>query len=149
MEFFAHDILERQALAAEVGQKKRDLIVVTLVSERRVVCRPSAHSGRTSAIMANGYTTGMPISRMTKTSGTCESAPQPGQHRPRELWLMHPRRSDMTACIVGGAQDVSFVIDFLGAYLFPQGDRTIDEFIATGISLGGKRPNPHEQAFAD
>lgn len=57
---------------------------------------------------------------------------------------MHPRRADMTACIVGGAQDVSFVVDFLGAYLFPQGDRTIDEFIATGISLGGKRPNPKE-----
>jgi len=38
---------------------------------------------------------------------------------------------------VGGCQDVSLIIDFLGAYLFPNGERTIEEFAATGISLGG------------
>lgn len=33
MEFFAHDVLgETSKMAAEAGQKKRDLIVVTLVS---------------------------------------------------------------------------------------------------------------------
>lgn len=75
MEFFAHDVLgETSKLAAEAGQKKRDLIVVTLVSERRSGVSASAHSGRTSATMANEYTTGTPTPRMTRTSGTCESA---------------------------------------------------------------------------
>jgi ABC-type enterochelin transport system permease subunit len=39
---------------------------------------------------------------------------------------------------VGGCQDVLLIIDFLGAFLFPNGERTIQEFAATGISLGGK-----------
>lgn len=43
----------------------------------------------------------------------------------------------MAACVVGGCQDVSFIIDFLASYLFPTGDRMIDEWIATGVSLGG------------
>lgn len=29
------------------------------------------------------------------------------------------------------------IINFLAAYLFPNGERVIDEFFATGISLGG------------
>ncbi|RSH95099.1 hypothetical protein EHS25_000185 [Saitozyma podzolica] len=44
---------------------------------------------------------------------------------------------DMAATVVGGCHDVSLIIDFLAAYLFPLGDRVIDEFIATGVSLGG------------
>jgi hypothetical protein len=43
----------------------------------------------------------------------------------------------MAACVVGGCHDVSLIIDFLGAYLFPYGERVIVEYIATGISLGG------------
>jgi hypothetical protein len=39
---------------------------------------------------------------------------------------------------VGGCQDASLIIDFIGAYLFPNGEREIQEFAATGISLGGK-----------
>jgi hypothetical protein len=39
---------------------------------------------------------------------------------------------------VGGCQDATLIIDFIGAYLFPNGERTIQEFSATGISLGGK-----------
>ena len=38
---------------------------------------------------------------------------------------------------VGGCQDVSFIIDFLESYLFPHGEKQIDEWILTGYSLGG------------
>jgi hypothetical protein len=41
-------------------------------------------------------------------------------------------------CAVGGCLDTSLIIDFLAAYLFPNGERVIDEFAATGISLGGQ-----------
>jgi hypothetical protein len=44
---------------------------------------------------------------------------------------------------VGGCHDVSFIIDFLGSYLFPEGNKRIDEWIATGISLGGTYRLPH------
>ncbi|KAF8207287.1 Alpha/Beta hydrolase protein [Mycena galopus ATCC 62051] len=37
----------------------------------------------------------------------------------------------------GTAQDVSFLIDYLEAYLFPAGERTIADWGVTGISLGG------------
>lgn len=30
------------------------------------------------------------------------------------------------------------MIDFLAAYLFPHGEKVIDQWIATGISLGGE-----------
>jgi hypothetical protein len=33
-------------------------------------------------------------------------------------------------------------MDFLAAYLFPGGERVIDEFIPTGISLGGEYAGP-------
>ena len=39
--------------------------------------------------------------------------------------------------IVGTAQEVSFLIDFLPAYLFPEGDRKIDTWAVAGVSLGG------------
>lgn len=39
---------------------------------------------------------------------------------------------------VGGCHDSSLIIDFLAAYLFPNGERAIEEFAATGISLGGQ-----------
>jgi len=44
---------------------------------------------------------------------------------------------DMAATVVGGCHDVSLIIDFLAAYLFPHGERVIEEFIPTGVSLGG------------
>lgn len=37
----------------------------------------------------------------------------------------------------GTAKDVSFLIDFLPAYLFPSGERTISQWMIAGISLGG------------
>jgi len=40
--------------------------------------------------------------------------------------------------IVGGCRDFSQIIDFLAAYLFPNGERVIDEYIPTGVSMGGK-----------
>ncbi|KAF7289889.1 hypothetical protein MIND_01363600 [Mycena indigotica] len=39
--------------------------------------------------------------------------------------------------IVGTAKDVSFLIDFLPAYIFPHGERTVDKWGVAGISLGG------------
>nr|XP_031861474.1 uncharacterized protein CI109_003078 [Kwoniella shandongensis]KAA5528546.1 hypothetical protein CI109_003078 [Kwoniella shandongensis] len=44
---------------------------------------------------------------------------------------------DMAATTTGGYQDVTLIIDFLAAYLFPAGEKVIEEFIAAGISLGG------------
>ncbi|CAD6572983.1 MAG: hypothetical protein TREMPRED_000703 [Tremellales sp. Tagirdzhanova-0007] len=44
---------------------------------------------------------------------------------------------DMAACVTGGCRDVSQVIDYIAAYLFPNGERVIDEYIATGVSMGG------------
>jgi dienelactone hydrolase len=44
---------------------------------------------------------------------------------------------DLYAMIVGMAQDVSFIVDFLPAYLFPQDDRQITKWVVTGKSLGG------------
>ena len=38
---------------------------------------------------------------------------------------------------MGGCQDVSLIIDFLASYLFPSGERVVEEWITTGISLGG------------
>jgi len=43
-------------------------------------------------------------------------------------------------CIIilaGTAQEVSFLIDFLPSYLFPNGERTIDTWAVAGVSLGG------------
>ena len=37
----------------------------------------------------------------------------------------------------GTANDVSFLIDYLPAYLFPLGERTVDRWGVAGISLGG------------
>ncbi|EST07702.1 hypothetical protein PSEUBRA_002799 [Kalmanozyma brasiliensis GHG001] len=44
---------------------------------------------------------------------------------------------DLYGMIVGDARDASFLVDFLPAYLFPQDDRTVAEFVITGKSLGG------------
>ncbi|TFK40093.1 Alpha/Beta hydrolase protein [Crucibulum laeve] len=44
---------------------------------------------------------------------------------------------DMYSIQSGTARDVSFVIDFLPAYLYPMGDRAIVEWGVAGISLGG------------
>ncbi|KAJ9109202.1 hypothetical protein QFC21_000531 [Naganishia friedmannii] len=44
---------------------------------------------------------------------------------------------DMYAMHRGTARDVSFLIDFIPAYLFPEGERTIEKFAMTGVSLGG------------
>ncbi|KAJ6570293.1 Alpha/Beta hydrolase protein [Mycena vulgaris] len=44
---------------------------------------------------------------------------------------------DMYSIQAGTAKDVSFVMDFLPAYLFPLGERTIAEWGVAGVSLGG------------
>ncbi|GAA5895487.1 hypothetical protein JCM8208_005246 [Rhodotorula glutinis] len=45
--------------------------------------------------------------------------------------------SDMMAMQVGTARDVSFLVDFLAAALFPHDERTVEEWYCAGISLGG------------
>ncbi|KAI0048999.1 alpha/beta-hydrolase [Auriscalpium vulgare] len=44
---------------------------------------------------------------------------------------------DMYAIQTGTARDVSFVIDYLPAYVFPNDERTISEWAVAGVSLGG------------
>ncbi|KAI0648841.1 Alpha/Beta hydrolase protein [Trametes meyenii] len=44
---------------------------------------------------------------------------------------------DMYAIQTGTAADVSFLIDFLPAYLFPHDERTVGKWLVAGISLGG------------
>ncbi|KAF7330389.1 hypothetical protein MVEN_02477400 [Mycena venus] len=44
---------------------------------------------------------------------------------------------DMWTIQAGTAQDVSFLMDYLEAYLFPAGERSIVEWGVAGISLGG------------
>ncbi|KAJ2918442.1 hypothetical protein MD484_g1915, partial [Candolleomyces efflorescens] len=54
----------------------------------------------------------------------------PAQHNPQHA-------IDMYAIELGTARDVSFLIDFLPSYLFPNGEREIREWGVIGISLGG------------
>ncbi|KAH8093702.1 Alpha/Beta hydrolase protein [Cristinia sonorae] len=44
---------------------------------------------------------------------------------------------DMYSTFVGTSRDVSFLIDFLPAYLFPSKERTVSQWLVSGISLGG------------
>ncbi|KAI0029763.1 Alpha/Beta hydrolase protein [Vararia minispora EC-137] len=44
---------------------------------------------------------------------------------------------DMYSIQTGTARDVSFVLDFLPAYLFPDDERTVAEWALMGVSLGG------------
>ncbi|KAI9056811.1 alpha/beta-hydrolase [Trametes sanguinea] len=44
---------------------------------------------------------------------------------------------DMYAIQTGTASDVSFLIDFLPAYLFPNDERQIGQWMVSGVSLGG------------
>ncbi|OWZ39271.1 hypothetical protein J010_04030 [Cryptococcus neoformans] len=44
---------------------------------------------------------------------------------------------DMAATIEGGCHDVSLIMDFLAPILFPNGEKTVESFVITGISLGG------------
>ncbi|TFK47756.1 hypothetical protein OE88DRAFT_1635843 [Heliocybe sulcata] len=44
---------------------------------------------------------------------------------------------DMYSIQTGTAGDVSFLIDFLPAYIFPHGERTVMAWAVAGISLGG------------
>ncbi|KAA1467396.1 hypothetical protein DENSPDRAFT_926577 [Dentipellis sp. KUC8613] len=59
-----------------------------------------------------------------------------------ELWSKNPEHHNPTHAIdlygtmIGTARDVSFVIDFLPSYLFPNGEHTIAEWAAAGTSLG-------------
>lgn len=39
--------------------------------------------------------------------------------------------------IAGASLDVSFLMDFLPSYLFPNEERTISQWLISGISLGG------------
>ncbi|OBZ72627.1 hypothetical protein A0H81_07458 [Grifola frondosa] len=42
-----------------------------------------------------------------------------------------------TSAMLGTAQDVSYLIDFLPSYLFPAEERTISQWLVVGKSLGG------------
>ncbi|KAI9462164.1 hypothetical protein F5148DRAFT_234996 [Russula earlei] len=44
---------------------------------------------------------------------------------------------DMYGMIVGAVKDVSFLIEVLPTFLFPNDERTIDEWVLAGFSLGG------------
>ncbi|KAH9999206.1 Alpha/Beta hydrolase protein [Russula compacta] len=44
---------------------------------------------------------------------------------------------DMYGVLVGAVKDVSFLIDVLPAYMFPNDERTIGEWVLAGFSLGG------------
>ncbi|KAI5452029.1 hypothetical protein NCC49_001325 [Naganishia albida] len=44
---------------------------------------------------------------------------------------------DMYAMHRGTARDISFLIDFIPAYLFPNGEKVVEKYAVTGISLGG------------
>jgi len=58
-------------------------------------------------------------------------------------WSNNPEQNndkhaiDMYSIQTGSARDVSFLIDFLPAYLFPDGERTVSQWMISGISLGG------------
>jgi hypothetical protein len=47
-----------------------------------------------------------------------------------------PRRH-LTALPVGSALDVSTLVDFLPAYLYPRNERTVEQWGVAGFSLGG------------
>lgn len=43
----------------------------------------------------------------------------------------------LAECTAGTARDVSFLVDFLPAVLFPQDDRVVTNWAVAGVSLGG------------
>ena len=45
---------------------------------------------------------------------------------------------DMYAMQRGTARDISFLVDFLPSYLFPNGEKVIEKYGVTGFSLGGR-----------
>lgn len=51
---------------------------------------------------------------------------------------MGPASIDMYAMHRGTARDISFLIDFIPAYLFPNGEKVVEKYAVTGISLGGQ-----------
>ena len=46
-------------------------------------------------------------------------------------------RTLLTLSLAGTAKDVSYLIDFLPAYLFPNNERPIAQWLVAGKSLGG------------
>jgi len=46
-------------------------------------------------------------------------------------------RVDMYGMLVGAVKDLSFLIDFLPSYIFPNDERAINEWVLAGFSLGG------------
>ncbi|OJT13891.1 hypothetical protein TRAPUB_9560 [Trametes pubescens] len=93
--------------AAPEGQKADDLIVVTFDQRN--------HGTRLVDGLANWH---------------WESDPKAEKNNVRHA-------IDMYAIQTGTAQDVSFLIDFLPAYLFPHDERTVSQWLVSGISLGG------------
>ena len=49
---------------------------------------------------------------------------------------------DMYAMQRGTARDISFLVDFLPSYLFPNGEKVIEKYGVTGFSLGGGSRQP-------
>jgi len=54
---------------------------------------------------------------------------KPEEHNERQA-------TDLYGMIMGAVNDISFLIDFLPAYLFPNDERTIGEWVLAGFSLG-------------
>jgi len=44
---------------------------------------------------------------------------------------------DMYGTLMGAVKDVSFLVDVLPSYIFPNDERTIDEWVLAGFSFGG------------
>ncbi|KAI0077269.1 hypothetical protein K474DRAFT_1707442 [Panus rudis PR-1116 ss-1] len=65
--------------------------------------------------------------------------PVANHHWQKEKPEQHNERHaiDMYSIQVGTTRDVSFLIDFLPAYLYPNDEREISKWLVAGISLGG------------
>jgi len=93
---------------AEKAQASRDLMIVSFDQRN--------HGHRMVSVDANH---------------SWNTTPKPGRiHNERHAY-------DMYSIQNGTARDVSFLIDFLPAYLFPDGSRVIKDWLVAGVSLGG------------
>ncbi|ODO05360.1 hypothetical protein L198_02053 [Cryptococcus wingfieldii CBS 7118] len=118
MKYFAQGILGEVAKKDET-HKKRNLVVVTLDQRNhgeRIVDKTANLSfdqnPRHLIDMAATIRTSLIKKQRTCTALTCNLSE-------------------------GGVHDIQLLMDFLPAYLFPHGELTVEEWVITGISLGG------------
>lgn len=161
------DDVHARRTAAAAGQKADDLIVVSFVSAgavwvsgwtadtQGVGCRTSGTMGRGSW---TGWRTGtgratrrrrrttfamrecsMGATDINVLTGSSYRTLQDRHVRDTECVpnADRPVLSHSPSTLAGTAQDVSFLIDFLPAYLFPNDERTVSQWLVSGISLGG------------